>query len=198
MSSQWSSTYWWSPIPTFLTSASFYCCQFILTLWPTSQSPQISASRTSLLLEIPNPFKLFPALICTLVSPSGTPSFARLGRWWKLIWKDHAKAHYTVEILRPSRLLANSRLQRKETLNWQKTPGQCTPQAPSTPTRSFQARTLAARHIQSGDAITVSPGCYIQTMDPVNSTDESETIKIRIKTMDWARELMDLIGNRNT
>jgi hypothetical protein len=34
-------------------------------------------------------------------------------------------------------------------------------------------------------------------MDQVISADKSETIKIRMKTMDWARELVDLFLNGN-
>jgi hypothetical protein len=45
---------------------------------------------------------------------------------------------------------------------------------------------VTAMHIQSGDTVKVSPGCYIKTMDHMISADESETIEIRMKTMDWA------------
>ncbi len=62
-----------------------------------------------------------------------------------------------------------------------------------------QARnTIQTRQINSGDTITVEPGCYIQTMDHVNSADESETIEIQRKTMDWTGELAELFGRANT
>jgi hypothetical protein len=51
--------------------------------------------------------------------------------------------------------------------------------------------------IQSGDTIKVKPGCYMQTMDHVISADESETIEIAIKTMDWAGEITDLFHYEN-
>jgi hypothetical protein len=41
--------------------------------------------------------------------------------------------------------------------------------------------------IKSGDTITDEPGCYIRTMDHVSSADESETIEIQKKTMDFGR-----------
>ncbi len=51
--------------------------------------------------------------------------------------------------------------------------------------------------IQSGDTIRIKPGCYVQTMDHVISADESETIEIAIKTMDWAGEITDLFKYEN-
>ncbi len=39
--------------------------------------------------------------------------------------------------------------------------------------------------INPGYTVTVEPICYIQTMDHVISADESETIEIQKKTMDW-------------
>ncbi len=57
---------------------------------------------------------------------------------------------------------------------------------------------IQTRQINSGDTITVEPGCYIWTMDHVISADESETIEIQRKTMDWAGELADLFGRANT
>jgi hypothetical protein len=44
----------------------------------------------------------------------------------------------------------------------------------------------------------VEPGCYIRTMDHVISADESETIEIQKKTMDWTGELTELFGRANT
>jgi hypothetical protein len=62
-----------------------------------------------------------------------------------------------------------------------------------------QARnTIQTRQINSGDTITVDPGCYIQTMDHVISADESETIEIQKKTMDWSGELAELFRRANT
>jgi hypothetical protein len=40
--------------------------------------------------------------------------------------------------------------------------------------------------IQSGDTIKIKPGCYVCTMDHVILADESETIKVKIKAVDWA------------
>jgi hypothetical protein len=62
-----------------------------------------------------------------------------------------------------------------------------------------QARnTIQTRQINSGDTVTVEPGCYIRTIDHVISADESETIEIQKKTMDWTGELAELFGRANT
>ncbi len=42
------------------------------------------------------------------------------------------------------------------------------------------------------------PGYYIRTTEPVISLDESETVKISIKSIEWAGELADLFGRGNT
>jgi len=57
---------------------------------------------------------------------------------------------------------------------------------------------MATQHIQSRDTINVSPGCYVRMIDHVISADESETIEIQMKTMEWAGELTDLFGCKNT
>jgi hypothetical protein len=57
---------------------------------------------------------------------------------------------------------------------------------------------IQTRQINSGDTVTIEPGCYIRTMDHVISADESETIEIQRKTMDWAGEIADLFGRANT
>jgi len=63
----------------------------------------------------------------------------------------------------------------------------------------FQARNIIQTHqINSGDMVTVEPGCYIRTMDHVISADESETIEIQKKTMDWTSKLAELFGRANT
>jgi hypothetical protein len=54
------------------------------------------------------------------------------------------------------------------------------------------ANDITAMQIQSGDTIRIKPGCYVCTMDHVISSDESETIEVNIKTMDWAGEITDL------
>ncbi len=59
------------------------------------------------------------------------------------------------------------------------------------------ANNVTAMQIQSGDTIRIKPGCYVRTMDHVISADESETIEIAIKTMDWAGEIMDLFKYEN-
>jgi hypothetical protein len=58
--------------------------------------------------------------------------------------------------------------------------------------------TIQTRQINSGDTVTVEPGCYIWTMDHVISADESEAIEIQKKTMDWTGELAELFGRANT
>jgi hypothetical protein len=60
------------------------------------------------------------------------------------------------------------------------------------------ANTVTAMQIQSGDTIQIKSGCYVQTMDHVISAEESETIEVAIKTMDWADEITDLFhyGNK--
>ncbi len=60
------------------------------------------------------------------------------------------------------------------------------------------ANAVMAMQIQSGDTIRIKPGCYIRMMDHVISANESETIEVTIKTMDWAGEIMDLFhyGNK--
>ncbi len=57
-----------------------------------------------------------------------------------------------------------------------------------------------AMQIQSGDTIKIKPGCYIQMMDHMISGEESKKIEIRIKAMDWAREITYLFchGNKET
>ncbi len=63
----------------------------------------------------------------------------------------------------------------------------------------FQAsNTIQTRQINSGDTVTVEPGCYVRTMDHVISADESEMIEIQKKTMDWTGELAELFGRANT
>jgi hypothetical protein len=54
------------------------------------------------------------------------------------------------------------------------------------------ANDVTAMQIQSGDTIKIKPGCYVPTMDHVISANESETIEIDIKTMDWAVKITDL------
>ncbi len=52
-------------------------------------------------------------------------------------------------------------------------------------------------HIQSGNTVKIKPGCYVPTMDHVISADESETIEVKIKAMDWAREITELFHHEN-
>ncbi len=54
--------------------------------------------------------------------------------------------------------------------------------------------------IKSGETIRIKPGCYVCTMDHIISADESETIEVKIKTMDWAGDITDLFhyGNQDT
>ena len=57
---------------------------------------------------------------------------------------------------------------------------------------------IQTHQINSGDKITIEPGCYIRTMDHMISADESKTIEIQKKTMDWTGELAELFGRANT
>ena len=43
------------------------------------------------------------------------------------------------------------------------------------------ANAITAVQIQSGDTIQIKPGCYIQTMDHVISTNKLETIEVAIR-----------------
>jgi hypothetical protein len=58
--------------------------------------------------------------------------------------------------------------------------------------------TIQTCQINSGDLVTVEPGCYIWTMDHVISVDKSETIKIQKKTMELTGELEELFSRANT
>ncbi len=44
----------------------------------------------------------------------------------------------------------------------------------------------------------LNPGYSIRTMEHIISADESETVKISIKSMDWVGELASLFGRGNT
>ncbi len=59
------------------------------------------------------------------------------------------------------------------------------------------ANAVTAMQIQSRDTVKIKPGCCVRTMDHVISADESETIEIAIKTMDWAGEIADLFHYKN-
>jgi len=59
------------------------------------------------------------------------------------------------------------------------------------------ANDVTTMQIQSGETIRIRPGCYVRTLDHVISADESETIKIAIKTMDWAGKITDLFHYEN-
>jgi hypothetical protein len=54
------------------------------------------------------------------------------------------------------------------------------------------ANNVTEMQIQSGDTIKIKPGCYVHSMDHIISADESETMEVKIKAMDWAREITDL------
>ena len=58
--------------------------------------------------------------------------------------------------------------------------------------------TIQTCQIKSGDTVTINLVCYIWIMDHVISTDESETVEIQKKTMDWTGELTELFGRANT
>ncbi len=62
----------------------------------------------------------------------------------------------------------------------------------------IQGTSEKARLIKSGHTVSIDPGSYIRTMDHVNSADESETVKIQMKMVGWARELTELFGRANT
>ncbi len=56
---------------------------------------------------------------------------------------------------------------------------------------------ITAMQIQSGDTIWIKPGCSVRTMDHIISADESETIEVKIKTMDWTGKITDLFHYGN-
>jgi len=51
--------------------------------------------------------------------------------------------------------------------------------------------TMQTHQINSGDMVTVKPGCYIGTMDDIISADESKMIEIQKKTMDWTENWLN-------
>ncbi len=48
------------------------------------------------------------------------------------------------------------------------------------------ANDITEMQIQSGDTIKIKPKCYMRNMDHVISADESKSIEVKIKAMDWA------------
>jgi hypothetical protein len=56
---------------------------------------------------------------------------------------------------------------------------------------------ITSMQIQSWDTVKIRPGCYIRTMDHMISADESETIQIPIKALDWPGEITNLYCNGN-
>jgi hypothetical protein len=60
-----------------------------------------------------------------------------------------------------------------------------------------EANDITEMQIQSGDTIKIKPGCYVRTMDHIISADESETIEVKIKAIDWAGEFTDLFHHGN-
>jgi len=52
--------------------------------------------------------------------------------------------------------------------------------------------------IQSDNKATINPGYYIRTMEDIISAGVSETVKINIKSMDWASQLAELFSRGNT
>ncbi len=58
--------------------------------------------------------------------------------------------------------------------------------------------TIKLRLVKSNDAVSTGPGCYIWKMDHVISVNEFETEEIKMKTVDWAKELTELFGRANT
>jgi len=87
--SPWSNMFWWSPTTTCSICMSFSHFWSTSTLWPTSPSFPMSVPQMFMLSSIQSHFKLFPAQISTLACTTETPSFAREGKWWKQVWKDH-------------------------------------------------------------------------------------------------------------
>jgi hypothetical protein len=56
---------------------------------------------------------------------------------------------------------------------------------------------ITEMQIQSGDTFKIKSGCYVHSMDHIISADESETIEVKIKAMDWPGEITDLFHHRN-
>ncbi len=74
------STFRWWQTPTSSTCMSSCHCQSTLILRPTFQSLRTWDKQIFSQLDTHNLFKQFPALICTLVFTSETPSFAKGGK----------------------------------------------------------------------------------------------------------------------
>jgi hypothetical protein len=58
-------------------------------------------------------------------------------------------------------------------------------------------RSLPGGQCSDRDTIRIKPGCYVGTINHVISADESKTIEVSIKTMDWAGEITDLFHYEN-
>jgi hypothetical protein len=82
MNAHSSSTYQWSPMPTYSIYMNSCHYQSISTSPPTFQSLRMSNQQTSSSLDTLNPFKPFPALTYMPASTSETLSFAKEGRRW--------------------------------------------------------------------------------------------------------------------
>jgi hypothetical protein len=88
--------------------------------------------------------------------------------------------------------MQNSKMPRQEKTRWLSTPPELSTQTRSAKTKLRQIKTHSVRqygHNQSN---------YIRTMEHIISADESETVKIIIKSMDWACELAELFSRGNT
>jgi hypothetical protein len=57
---------------------------------------------------------------------------------------------------------------------------------------------IQTQQIKSGNMVSINPGCYVWTMDHMILVNESETMEIQKKTMDWTGELMESFGRANT
>jgi hypothetical protein len=52
--------------------------------------------------------------------------------------------------------------------------------------------------IKSGHTVSIDSGCYIQTMDHAILVDESETVEIQKKTMEFDWGITEFFGRANT
>jgi len=167
----------------------------------TSPSHWTSDKQTCLQSDTLSLFKPFPAQTYTLVSTSGTPSLCKGRKFMETRLKRSCLgALYMAnsESIQNHCLfkIADARVKIFELS--ENTWAVYSVGTISTNRVCPAANAVTAMQIQSGDTIRIKPGCYIQTMDHVISADESETIEVAIKMMDWSGEITDLFhyGNK--
>ncbi len=130
-------------MPTCSKCTNFCHYQSTSISWQIFQSLRMLGRTTYWGLDTQNLFKLSSAEMFTHASTSGTPSFAKEGKWWRQVWKSLVLAHSTWPMQKPSRQHANSRLLKlqSEFSNSQRTPGRSTQPEQSTQIRFARPRT---------------------------------------------------------